>query len=347
MDLGLQWPHLKATAPFGTIFYDSIRSGTPFALIVDMRDFETAFNLICNWLCYFVYKLVRVSHFLAVVVAVIFLFAHSAFAARNIVLRIMVVDHWAVNQKAIAVAKKKIQKLIPNSTIIDVHSNALFNGFSKERIRGELLSQIQDLNLNSDDRITHLVLYTHGATQKGYTFLKYFGAYNDMGPDENFMPILDPIRRYTTSDLVVVQNACSVFCGGREQAVQRGRALLNYLNAPNGQIYGAVMSEVHVGFPTIGISLSVLTSLITYIVQDSTSAVIAGGAMGLIAFAPQLITFISKLTYSINIGRLLRFKNGEVQSAHIVARGNNFDSIHQRNTCEKALRWQPEIFEEH
>lgn len=263
---------------------------------------------------------------------------------RNIILWIAVTDHRVYTTAHDRAVRKDVEKLVPGHDFIIANANTVVNLFNDDRVRQRLVSQIQNLHLQPGDKITHLFLQSHSGTnpQGTRTTLDHMGRYNEDGPDEKLQELLEPIREFTSPDLVVVQNGCFTFCGPADTVTERASKLMKFLNAPDGQIYGSLAAEAPGPiFPTFTAlsTATVATALYLAAGQHITIPVVAGT---LVTAAVTGATALSrwagtKLPGLYNYGRILRFEKGELTEAPAVIKKENMNAIFNRDACAEAL----------
>ena len=171
---------------------------------------------------------------------------------KKIALDIVIADDIAIQTDSPEILRKMFADNLPDTefrTVI-VHARTLMlpeNPQLTQKTREELIQKLQSV-LNPGDVLTHLILDTHGDTLKKdgevKTWLYIFGEISATGVDDNIRSAFAALKDHTSPDARVILNACSVFQGDEAEASQRAQTFLNFLNAPNGAIYGSSVEEV-------------------------------------------------------------------------------------------------------
>lgn len=280
-----------------------------------------------------------------------------AHAQRQIVVRIAIADSVAITESHLHRMKSRIHKLLPDHEILTAKTHAVTHFLDADRIRGELKRQIAAFEFQPGDTVTHLDIYTHGGTdfERSESSLKYLGEYGSDGPSEKLAEILDPLRPYISSSLAITQNSCSLFCR-REGAQQRAEAFLRYLGAPDGQIYGAITSENEAPiFPYVGFTITATLTAAFFAIQMSRDgaafpqdvipwisshqdvAIFFGAFINLWAFLKTAVAGYNLIDGSSNIGRLIRFKEGQIESSFVIEKHKNRRALYSRESCARLL----------
>lgn len=103
--------------------------------------------------------------------------------------------------------------------------------FKKETsIIGNLNQRINAF-IEVDDKITNLVLASHGRTKlgKNQTSLSVLGGFGEKGPYKELDYILETLRPYFTSSLHIYLESCKTMCGTRAEIFSRSKGLYEAL----------------------------------------------------------------------------------------------------------------------
>lgn len=259
----------------------------------------------------------------------------GAVAQRNVVVRISITDYISNSPAFFRSSGRAIQQILPTHTLMNAETYAVRFNFNDQLIRQEIVKKIKNLDLREGDQITHLELSTHGASNDTTTVLEFLGAYAASGPDERLIEILEPLLPYVSSDLMVIQSACSTFCGSEASIVARALPLLRYLGAERGSIYGALTNEYNPAFPSIPAIVSgALFSVLAY-THDSSLAVLA-----LATQIPLVSRLLTRFEGRLNRGSIIQIKAEDVLtsvSRIAVDRNKDFYFPYKVKTCEEAL----------
>jgi hypothetical protein len=245
---------------------------------------------------------------------------------KEIALHLAVIDHMAFSEAAFAEVDTFIRETLPHLTLksLKVESSVLRTG--RERLREDLLTQLAE-QIAPEDRITHLIIDTHGDTHDGSTKLAVLGNFSEGGGDSDLRELLAPLKGHVAPDVTIVLNSCSTLCG--TDAADRVRGLLTDLEAPNAQVYGSTTPEVERPGALLGRSqwlayfgdlsqLKLFTALgvalgvpYAYASHSPYLASIAGAAASLYALTIALKASMARFG-GVNLGRLLVYRNGKV-----------------------------------
>lgn len=113
-----------------------------------------------------------------------------------------------------------------------------------------LSEQVKNLEISGKllptDTISYLIISTHGGTRtplffsSSQTELKNLGSFSESSVSKEIQNIFDPIKNRFSKNLSIILDSCSTLCGPKKKAANRAKALLDYFNAPNGTLIGAV-----------------------------------------------------------------------------------------------------------
>lgn len=178
---------------------------------------------------------------------------------RPVALNVVVADEIAIQSSTSVIIERLFKDKLPDTefrrVVVQAHSPAMPHLFSDHaRVHAELKQQLAKI-LHAGDTLTYLILDTHGETLKpenagnprdaGLTRLLHLGDISFAGGvSAEFADLFDAIKPYASSQLTIVMNACSVFCGGEKAASLRAESMLAYFGAVNGTIYGSTLSEM-------------------------------------------------------------------------------------------------------
>jgi len=245
-------------------------------------------------------------------------------APKQIALHIALIDHMAFSDAAYNEVNTFVAEALPQLELrsIKVETSVLRNG--TEAVRRKILDQ---LTFQSEDRISHLIIDTHGDTRNGATQLAHLGEFSETGADEALSEILEPLRGHIEPDLTIVLNSCSTLCG--TETALRVRALLADLGAPDARVYGSTTPEVErpgalIGrsqwrayfgdlaqlklFITLGAALGVPYSIASH---GHLAISIAAVSASLYAITTGLKAALARFG-AVNLGRLQIYRNGEL-----------------------------------
>lgn len=136
----------------------------------------------------------------------------------------------------------------PSTDVISVTQRSSRLGLFEAATRSSLIKKLSEIDF-SKYKIIRLVLNTHGSSYKladgsdSRTSLASIGEFGELGPDEDFKGVFDPIIDNFSEDLVIVLNSCSTLCTSAEHRGKRIKALFDYFKTKKGQIYGANVTE--------------------------------------------------------------------------------------------------------
>lgn len=261
-------------------------------------------------------------------IAILLAFSLPVFGAgrAQIALHISIIDHMAFSDSAFDEVNSFVKENLPDLELKSVKVEASVFKTGRETVRQKVLAQLNGL-LGADDRISHLIIDTHGDTRKDTTRLAILGDFSNEGADADLREILSPLKGHLEPDLTIVLNSCSTLCGA-ESAV-RVRALLEELGTPDAQIYGSTTPEVErpgalVGrsqwrayfgdlaqlklFITLGAALGVPYSIGSH---SHLVASVAVASASLYAIAAGFKAALAKFG-AVNLGRLQIYRNGEL-----------------------------------
>lgn len=243
---------------------------------------------------------------------------------KEIALHLAVVDHMAFSEAAVAEVDQFIRETLPQLTLKSLKVEASVFHSDRERLRQDLLKQLETA-LGPTDRITHLIVDTHGDTHDGFTKLAVLGNFNAGGGDSSLRELLAPLKGHVAPDVTIVLNSCSTLCG--PDAAERVRGLLNDLEAPDAQVYGSTTPEIErpgalLGRPQWRAYLGDLAQLKLFIAFGAA----LGVPFSYVSHSPLVtsVAIISASLYAIttalkaslahfgtvNLGRLLVYRNG-------------------------------------
>ncbi len=243
--------------------------------------------------------------------------------SKEIALHIAVIDHMAFSEAAFTEVETFLTEALPSVTVRSVKVESSVFHENRDALRAQLLEQLS--GFRPDDRITHLIIDTHGDTRDGQTKLAVLGNFGADGADADLRAILEPLRSHLTPDLTIVLNSCSTLCGG--DASIRVRGLLTELGVPDARVYGSVVPEVekpgaligrpqwlaHLGdlaqlklFITIGVALG---APFAYATDGSYVGSIAAATASIYALTVAMKAAMARFG-AVNLGRLMIFKNG-------------------------------------
>lgn len=125
----------------------------------------------------------------------------------------------------------------------------------RERRTAPLIGQGVVSALRPGDEVALLMINTHGATvrdrrgRRSGTRLQGIGRfYSDGEITEALQTSLGSLRGRMQSNATVILNSCSTFCGGSRDAKLRAKAFMDFLQIPDGRIYGATVIEATTEF---------------------------------------------------------------------------------------------------
>ena len=279
------------------------------------------------------------------------------------IVRITITDGLAFTSATHNRMLKWLRKSFPEHEVMGVKASEGINLYKDpdfQKIRESLSAQIAALDLRPGDQVTHLDIATHGATdeENKTTLLKYIGGYGADGPGLRMKELLAPLKPYISPELVLVQNSCETLCGTEDEAIDRSRALLQYLGAPNGQIYGAITLEANgIDFPSIGLPASLAASafilsqfmaadggvssfndVLTWMQNNTLATWTTVGVMNALGLFRPIIIGAGSIDKRHNIGRLIRFRNGKLDEFAVVHKNSNWKPIYSRISCLRYLR---------
>jgi hypothetical protein len=252
--------------------------------------------------------------------------ATSVTEPKEIALHLAVIDHMAFSEAAFAEVDTFIRENLHSVTLKSLKVETSVVHSDHEQLRAELLKQLE-LAISPEDRITHLIIDTHGDTHEGFTKLAVLGKFNSRGGDVDLRALLAPLRGHVAPDVTIVLNSCSTLCG--PDAADRVRGLLADLEAPNAQIYGSTTPEVErpgalIGrrqwlayfgdlaqlklFTALGVALGVP---LAYASDSPYVASIAGASASLYLITAALKAGLARFG-AVNLGRIFTYRNGSL-----------------------------------
>lgn len=281
----------------------------------------------------------------------------SAFAfAKPVILNIVVADEIAIQSETSQIIERMFADRMPGAefrrVVVQAQSPMIPHLFSDEaRVHAELKEKMASV-LKPGDELTYLIIDTHGGTDKpedaanprdaGSTILYHLGNISyDQGVDAQFADLFDSVKPYAAKDLTIIMNACSVFCGGEDQASLRAEAMLAYFGAPNGTVYGSTLPEIDTfAFTKYGkwrdflptkkvvwvmnsLSLVLASTLAAAVVQEHDGnpyAYFAGtfAVMQIATYFRPLLSKFSEIMRWVNQGYLFQFHKGRLFKAEFM-----------------------------
>lgn len=272
--------------------------------------------------------------------------------AREVVLHVAVTDGGAFSQQDASAIDRYISAKLPGERLVSIGARRTMGLRSKEAVAAELKARIAAVELAPDERITHLIIDTHGDTVENdgklETKLTVIGNIADDGPNKDFDDIFAPIRGKLSRGATIVLNSCSTLCGTNDQAAARAKALLSYFGADAGRVYGAESLEMAVPgklnkefrlrdwirlgdmgamIPSLMMALDGAYGLLTH--TTPTDAAIAQLAFTSFLFARPILNW----TGLFNRGRIFIFDHGALTTVVPVRRYVNEAEIYNTETC--------------
>ncbi len=274
----------------------------------------------------------------------------SPLERRDVVVHIAVIDHIAFSDDGYDEVNEFLTENIPEATLLSVKVEGSILRLDRDRIRAELLQGLRGL-LRPGDVISHLVIDTHGntitqTTPNDTTRLTHLGEFTNRSIDADLAAVLAPLAGRLLPSATIVLNSCLTLCGTTPEAAARAKTFLKALGAPNGQIYGSTTPEVEepgalVGrsrlrgylgdldqfklFMSLGLALGLPYAAVTDLGHSSfllsqlpLYLKHAGIAVGTVSASFYGLAVMMKAALArfggINVGRIMIFKNGELQS---------------------------------
>jgi|GEM_PF-6054736 len=158
---------------------------------------------------------------------------------------------------------------------------------------------------------SHLIINTHGKTSfdpetgESTSELELLGNFSESSIDGELLEVFEPFRHMFAKDTRVVLNACNTMCGTDHQAGKRAEVFLNYLNAPEGSIYGAKTAEMALYFADLN-RLSFRDVFISpshssdYLIRDSGQFAVG------VTVLSALIASLPLLDFDLSVGFLAK-----------------------------------------
>lgn len=302
------------------------------------------------------------AFFMAFVGLFLSLFAQKV-SARDIILNLAFVDQMAIRQSDINGITDDLQEKYPNSEIVTLTAPAKRLGYltnaGRVAARKGLTDKLTALSLSHDDKISMIVISTHGSSgsKKNEISLSHIGKVSDVtGPNKDLKDFFNPILPYIADDAKVVLDSCSTLCGTDKSSMVRAVKFLNFLGAHNGTIFGATTSiasdgnilspgkkmtmiyliaglgltEVHL-FYSSAIGHNIFSEIHTpegMVIKLLTNWAISAAIFGVLhtMTMPAYIEIASRIKL-INFGKILNLRNGEVSNVQTTSYFFNKDEI--------------------
>lgn|GEM_PF-2318820 len=267
--------------------------------------------------------------------------------SKSIVLNVVVADELAIQSSTSQILERLFKDRLPNAefrrVIVQAGSPSVPHLFSdKNRVHNELKQKIAEI-LQPGDTLTYLILDTHGETKAGATRLWHLGDISFAGGvSAEFADLFDSVKPSAASDLTIVMNACSVFCGGENAAALRAETLLAYFGAVDGTIYGSTVPEVDTfAFEkkystwkdfmpskklfwisnSLGLMMSTTIALAVVATHDGNPWVYFGSTLAVMQALTSLRPYLMKAFEAmkmVNVGYLFQFHRGKLIKAEFI-----------------------------
>lgn len=180
-------------------------------------------------------------------------FCPPAFS-EDFMLVIAAIENQAITQDHSRMQADKLQAHYPEKKVVVIAPKHKFRiwdlvstneNSERTAINTKLITQeIQEfaMKLRPSDRITHLILNTHGSSENyptdSKTVLKSLGEFNEYRVSPSFKKMFNPLLPYLPDTLAVILNACRTHCGSSKKVKARTESLMKYFGAKNGVLWG-------------------------------------------------------------------------------------------------------------
>ncbi len=268
---------------------------------------------------------------------------------QDIALHISFTDGLAITKSGMRDLSALLKKQMPDMRIATAQASTKRLGYltaaDAEVPRDQMINQLRDSVLQPGEQIRLLILSTHASSDDGISQLSMVGEISAEGLDDRAKEFFAPLAGRFAPDARIVLEACSTLCGTDEAAGKRVRRLFEFLNIPNGSLFGATtpMSSLYshnnswkmfvvLAFGTLGIAEAMtVADLISN--RDLLSSIVGEGSrMNATVIFLKNFALASGLTIGLRYGvypivQLYREARGVLNLGKVFSLNDNGDLI--------------------